>query len=112
MPLQIPAFREAVHNELTNPLIPTPIDELKWYLDQCRHAAIHRPWLPSDARFRRLNVDFEVNQDLKQRGGRILSAIRDAPAARVPQGGGLNKNHPSSARERVGVGGTSTPNLI
>ena len=27
-----------------------------------------------------LNVDFEVNQDLEQRGGRILRAIHEAPA--------------------------------
>ena len=31
-----------------------------------------------------LNIDLEVNQDFEQRGGRTLSAIHNAPAARVP----------------------------
>ena len=31
-----------------------------------------------------LDVDFEVDQDLEQRGGWTLGAIHDAPAARMP----------------------------
>jgi len=55
-----PAFREAFRMELASPLLPTVLDDLRWYFEQCRLAAKNRTTLPSDPRFRRIDQAFDA----------------------------------------------------